>query len=182
MDKGEQSYRAYLDGDEKAFDGVLEAYYDNLVFFINGYVHNLADAEDIAIDSFLQLIVHKNRYNFKTSLKTYLFAIGRNKALNHIKHNKVLDIQELSDGEDIGDDYISLEDKVIADEKSRNVYIALQKLPEDMATALYLVYIEGLSYKDVADVMKKRKKQVDNLIYRGKSELKKFISREGELL
>ena len=70
MDNGAGSYRRYLDGDEAAFDEILIAYRDALTFFINRYVHDLDAAEDLAIDSFLYLLVHKHRYNFKTPLKT----------------------------------------------------------------------------------------------------------------
>ncbi|MCH5202438.1 MAG: RNA polymerase sigma factor [Oscillospiraceae bacterium] len=184
MTKGEISYQSYLKGDDSAFDTVVEVYYDNLLFFINSYVHNLADAEDLAIDTLLQLVIHKKRYNFKTSLKTYLFTIGRNKALNFLKHSKVHREEKLEDSKNSieNKDYNSLEENIITDEKKRNVHRALSNLPKDMATALYLVYFEGLSYEDTASVMKKRKKQVDNLIYRGKNEMKKFIDREGELL
>lgn len=77
MKNGAGSYRRFLDGDESAFDDLLALYQENLIFFINRYVHNITVAEDLAADVFLDLIVHKHRYNFKTSLKTYLFMIGR---------------------------------------------------------------------------------------------------------
>ena len=38
MDSGENSYRRYLDGDENAFGELVELYFDNLTFFINGYM------------------------------------------------------------------------------------------------------------------------------------------------
>ena len=85
MKNGAGSYRRFLDGDESAFDDLLALYQENLIFFINRYVHNITVAEDLAADVFLDLIVHKHRYNFKTSLKTYLFMIGRSRALNYLK-------------------------------------------------------------------------------------------------
>ena len=82
MDNGASSYRRYLDGDEAAFDEILRLYRDNLTFFINRYVHDLDAAEDLAIDTFMYLIVHRLRYNFRTPLKTYLFMIARSRALD----------------------------------------------------------------------------------------------------
>ena len=51
-----------------------------------------------------------------------------------------------------------------------------------MATALYLVYFEELSYADTAKVMKKTTKQVDNLLYRGKAALRNLLGKDGSVL
>ncbi len=182
MDNGASSYRRFLDGDESAFDEILREYRNNLTFFINRYVRNMAVAEDIAIDAFVELIVHKHRYNFKTSLKTYLFMIGRSRALDYIRHQNKLKIVELEEVEDtLTDDYV-LEDSILADERKRIVNEALLKLPEDMRIALHLVYFEELSYKEVARIMKRSTKQVDNLLYRAKGKLRAILGKEGELL
>ena len=52
MDNGASSYRRFLDGDECAFDGIMQALFHSLVFFINRYVQELDTAEDIAMDVF----------------------------------------------------------------------------------------------------------------------------------
>jgi RNA polymerase sigma-70 factor (ECF subfamily) len=51
----------------------------------------------------------------------------------------------------------------------------MAKLPEDMQTALYLSYFEDMTYEEIARVMKKNKKQVDNLLYRGKERLRELL-------
>ena len=97
MDNGEMYYRRFLDGDKEAFGKIIDIYRESLIFFINRTVNNLDTAEDIAADSFAELIIHKNRFNFKSSLKTYLFTIARNKAISHIRHFakfKSVDIDE----------------------------------------------------------------------------------------
>ena len=88
MDNGASSYRRFLDGDESAFNDIMKELFHGLVFFIDRYVHDTHAAEDIAIDTFSDLIVHKHRYNFKVTLKTYLYMIGRTHAIDYIKHTK----------------------------------------------------------------------------------------------
>ena len=95
MDNGASSYRRFLSGDESAFDEIMKELFDSLVFFIDRYVHDVHTAEDIAIDVFSDLIVHKHRYNFKVTLKTYLFMLGRSRALNYIKRRKVVEFTQL---------------------------------------------------------------------------------------
>ncbi len=178
MDNGACSYRRFLDGDEKAFDSIMEELYHGLVFFINGYVHDIHAAEDIAIDTFSDLVVHRHRYNFRVSLKTYLYMIGRSRALNYIKHRKVIDFVGLPEAAGIADDEAELEKIVLADERRRQVNAAVEQLPVDMREAVRLVYFEDMSHAEAAAVMKKNRKQVDNLIYRAKKELSVILGKE----
>lgn len=184
MDNGDMSssYRRFLDGDESAFDNIIKEYRDNLTFFINRFVHDMSAAEDIAIDAFMELIVHKHRFNFKTSLKTYLFMIGKSRALDYIKHRNKLEMVELSEVADTLSDDCMVEASVLNDEMKRQVNEAIAKLPEDMQAVVHLVYFEELSYKEAAKVMKKTAKQIDNLLFRTKDKLRTILGREGGLL
>ena len=180
MDNGASSYRRFLDGDESAFEDIMKELFHGLVFFIDGFVCDTHAAEDIAIDTFSDLVVHRNRYNFKVSLKTYLYMVGRSRALDYIKHRKVIDFVELS--ESLADETAALEEIILADERKRKVNVALAKLPGDMRGVVHLVYFEEMTYEEAAKVMKKNRKQVDNLLYRAKKELRIVLGKDGELL
>ena len=181
MDNGASSYRRFLDGDESAFDEIMKELFDNLVFFIDRYVHDIHAAEDIAIDTFSDLVVNKHRYNFKVTLKTYLFMLGRSRALNYIKHRKVIDFVELSEADKVPQ-LETLEEIVLVDERKRGINTALSALSDDMRVVIHLIYFEGLSYDEAAKVMKKNRKQVDNLLYRAKKELRIILGKDGEHL
>ena len=182
MDNGASSYRRFLDGDESAFDDIMKELFRGLVFFIDRYVHDTHAAEDIAIDTFSDLIVHKHRYNFKVTLKTYLYMVGRSRALDYIKHRKVIDFVELSEAQSLTDDGKTLEEIVLADERKRKINAAIESLPEDMRVVVHLVFFEDMTYEEAAKVMKKNRKQVDNLLYRAKKELRIILGNDGELL
>ena len=176
MDLGESSYRRFLEGDKDAFDTVLRLYFDSLTFFINRFVRDVHTAEDLAIDSLFELIAHPRRYNFKTPLKTYLFAIGHNKAVNYVKKHSRTVTCDLTEAE-LADER-SLEDELIREDEKLRVSRALEDLPADMRSAVHLVYFEELSYEEAAKIMKKSKKQLDNLLYRAKVRLKEALSAE----
>jgi len=57
MDNGASSYRRFLEGDLSAFEEIIDAYKDSLIFFINRYVSDLDLAEDIAADTFATLLM-----------------------------------------------------------------------------------------------------------------------------
>ena len=182
MDNGASSYRRFLSGDEEAFDAIMEELFYPLVFFIDRYVQDVYTAEDIAMDVFSDLIVHKHRYNFKVSLKTYLFMLGRSRALDALRHRKVLKMVELSEAAGAEDGTPGLEELVLADQKKQAVNDALDQLPEQLRTVVHLVYFEDLSYEEAAKVMKKNRKQIDNLLYRAKKELRIILGKDGAQL
>ncbi len=182
MDNGASSYRRFLDGDESAFESIMQELFHGLVFFLHGYVHDIHAAEDLAIDTFSDLIVHKHRYNFKVKLKTYLYMVGRSRALDYIKHNKRLTFTELSQAQSVSDTMSSLEDMVLADERMRIVHTAIATLPRDMQAAVHLIYFEDMTYEEAAKVMKRNRKQIDNLLYRAKKELRIILGKDGDLL
>ena len=181
MDNGASSYRRFLDGEEEAFDEIMKELFHGLVYFINRYVQDLHTAEDLAIDSLSDLIVHPKRYNFQTTLKTYLFMIGRSRALDYIKRKKIIHFTELSEANML-EDFAALEENILADQRKKAVHDAIAKLPGDMAEAVYLIYFEELSYQDAGTIMKKSRKQVDNLLYRAKKELRNILGEDGEQL
>ncbi len=177
MDNGACSYRRYLEGDEDAFEDIVNELFDKLVFFIHRYVQNAETAEDIAMDCFADLIVHKHRYDFRVSLKTYLFMVGRSRALTYMKRNKHrrhTSLDEIS--LQIADN--DFEATLLHEEQKQILSLALTSLPEDMRIAVHLIYFEDLSYNEAARVMKKTTKQVDNLLYRAKKELRTTLRKE----
>ncbi len=180
MDNGESSYRRFLDGDETAFGEILDMYSENLIFFINRYVNNISVSQELSEDVFVEILLHKKRYNFKTSLKTYLFTIGRNKAVSYLRRcsRKPEYAYEYIENEA---DRKNIEDDFIKKEQERELHEALNRLNDDYKTVLHLIYFEEMSNNEAASVMKKSKKQIENLLYRAKQALRKELESEVKL-
>lgn len=179
MDHGASSYRRYLDGDEEAFDEILKAYWSPLVSFLRRMVADNAAAEDMAMDVFADLIAERRKYDFRVSLKTYLYMLGRSRALNFIKRNRIVSTVPLEDIYSLPSSSPGPEEKALSREHSEAVAKAVNALPRDLRDALLLTYWEGLSCEDAAKVMKKNRKQVYNLLYRAKAQLRAALESEG---
>ncbi len=178
-DLGALCYRRFLDGDEGGFDDILKMYHDSLIFFINGLVHQYETAEDLAADTFMELLVHKNRYRFKSSFKTYLFSIARHKAIDHIRRERRHPTLS-SDAENAREieGFESIEDSVLMSEEKKRLHDLMETLPEDYKMYLHLRYLEELSAEEIMRIMKKNKKQMANLSHRAKKALEDVIGRE----
>lgn len=170
-------FRAYLDGDDSAFDRIINEYRENLIFFVMRYVRSVSVAEEIAQDAFVELLIHKHRYNFSCSLKTYLFTIAKNKAINYLRRRKFVSDDEIDPNTE--SDERTLAEHVIKNEENEKLYKVLDRLTDDYRNALYLVYIEDLSYEEAGRVMGKNKKQIENLVFRARASARKELEKEG---
>ncbi|MBQ6042067.1 MAG: RNA polymerase sigma factor [Oscillospiraceae bacterium] len=187
MEQGAAYYRRWLDGDEYAFNEIIEAYRNPVTFFIQRYVHDICAAEDIAVDVFMELVVHPKRYDpdetsgkYRGSLKTYLFMLARSRALDFLRKRKRARAVPLEEAEQTLADETDLEEQTIRSEQKRQLNEAIKTLPEDQQIAVHLVYFEQYSYEEAAAIMRKSRKQVDNLLYRAKSALRNLIGKDGE--
>lgn len=178
MDNGASSYRRYLEGELSAFEEIIDEYREGLIFFINRYVSDLDLAEDIAADTFAILLTKPEKYNFSVSLKTYIYTIGKNRAIDILRKRKRHGTVSL---DLIPADTVSEEsfiEDVLRDEEKRRLHNAINRLKKEYREAVHLVYFENMSVSDAAAVMGRGKKQVENLLYRARKALKEALGSE----
>ena len=126
MVQDEQDYNAFLGGDQAGFERLVLRYKDGLIQFINRYVRDLYQSEDLAQDVFVEVLLHPGRYRVGTSFKTYIYTIGHNRAVDYIRKNARLtyvgEYEETSTGEQhelLVQEEALLEEKVIKEEEKR---------------------------------------------------------------
>lgn len=179
MDNGARSYRRFLDGDDTGIAEIVGEYKDGLILYLNGYVNNIFIAEDLAEDTFFRLITKKPRYSGKSSFKSWLYAIGRHVAIDHIRHrSKPIDISAEDMERELGEEQ-SLEAAYIKEERKIAVHRALATLPADYRAVIWLVYFEELSKREAAIALNKSDRQIKNLLYRAKLSLRSKLKEEG---
>ena len=179
MDNGASSYRRFLDGDDAGIVEIVRDYKDGLILYLNGYVGNIFIAEELAEDTFFRLITKKPRYWGKSTFRSWLYAIGRNVAVDYIRHNSKMIHTPIEDMENYLSEEQSLEQSYIKDERKIMVHKALSELATDYKAVLWLVFFEGFSNKEAAVALKKNDRQMKNLLYRAKQSLKSKLEMEG---
>ena len=168
-------YQKYLNGDNKAFEELVMKYKDNIIYFISRYTKNMEIAEDISQDVFVYILLNKEQYDFKYSFKTYLYMIAKCRAINYIKkEKKIIKI----DYENLYIEDNNLEEIVYKNEENQKIRKVINKLKPDYQAVIYLVFLEGLKYKEVAKIMNKNIGQIKVMLYRAKRKLKEYLEKE----
>ena len=179
MDNGASSYRRFLDGDDNGITEIVEIYKNGLILYLNGYVNNIFVAEELTEDTFFRLIIKKPKYSGKSTFKSWLYAIGRNVAVDYIRHNsKILNIS-IDDVENYLIEEQNLEQSYIKEENMLIVNKALNELIPEYRNVLWLTYFEEFSNKETAIILKKTERQIKNLLYRARKALKSKLEKEG---
>ena len=122
--------------------------------------HNRADAEDLVQETYLQAFKNFHRFNPGTNCRAWLFTILRNVFLNRMRRNGT----EILEGEavlpDAGLDSVpsatfgrTPEDEFFQTILQGDVERALRALPLPFREAVVLTDLEGLSYREVAQVL-----------------------------
>ena len=176
MPSDEELYRQYLRGDEAGLEALMKTYGDSLTLYINGYLHDVHEAEDLMIEVFSYLFTKKPRIR-DGGFKAYLYKAARHLSLRCKSRRRLffsLDgMTEEPDGQTL------VEEVVRTKERDQLLHICMAELTPDYREALYLTYFEGMSYLQTAKVMGKSEKQITNIVYRGKKRLRGLLEREG---
>ena len=174
----EALYAAYLGGDKDALRVLMERYGNALTLYINGYIHDIHEAEDFMIEAFSRMVAAKPRL-VENGFKAYLYKTARNLALRHAekrRHHCCFSLEALEDEPESG---LLVEAVVQTAEQDRILRQCMSQLNPDYREALYLLYFENMSYAQAAQVMGKSTKQIDHLLERGKKTLRPLLEQEG---
>lgn len=171
-------YQKYLSGDQEAADALVKRYADSLVLYIDGYIDDFHEAEDLMIEAFARMFAKSRPIHEEGCFKAYLYKVGRNLACRHRQRRKILwlSFDELTfDLHDIKEH----DQSFFQNEQNKQLYLAMKQMKQEYQEVLYLVYFEGMKYTDAAKVMGKSVSQITNLVFRGKKSLRRLLEKEG---
>ena len=145
-----------------------------LVLYLNGIVQNFDTAEDLAEDCFVTLMQKKPSFPNDRAAKGWLFKVGRNLALNHLRREARMvpsggpeDLPEEA-GEET-------EEMLLRKEFREDLYRAIGRLKADYAQILWLSSAEEMSAEEIGRVMSLSRRQAESMLYRARRALEREL-------
>lgn len=179
MDNGASSYRRFRDqGDENGLAEIIRQYRDGLVYYIFSIVGDTHAAEELCEDVFVLLGTKKPKDKGIGSFKTWLYTIGRNRALNYLKKHKEHTDISLDELSEFSDDRYAPERTVLIEQQRISLHDAMNRLKPEYRQILWLYYFEGFSLKEAAAILNKSVHSTETLIYRARQSLKSQLEME----
>jgi RNA polymerase sigma-70 factor (ECF subfamily) len=168
-------------GDGAVFSTLVDRWQNMVYNTALGIVQNEEDAEDITQDVFIRLYENIGSFRQEAQLSTWIYRVTVNLALDFEKRKKrqkhggllkkIFFVKAEEEPVNFHHPGVLLDNK----EKAAILFKALKKLPEKQKIAFTLHKIEGLSAKEVAEIMETSLYAVESLIGRAKNGLKKVL-------
>ena len=165
MDNNDEQIKLAQAGNRRAFEGLLNDYYEVMFRFAFKYCGCREDAEDITQNACMKLARNIGQYKFKSAFTSWLYRLVINTAIDWQRQNKKDKTTP------------DLEHTIIAPgnaEKELHAREVLQQvfeLPEKEKTALLLVFSEGLTHKEAAKVMDCKESTISWYIHEARKKL-----------
>jgi len=150
-------------GDQKKFSQMMELTSEELLWFAIGFLKNKEIAEEIVSDVYVNIWNNRAHLEKINNLKSYLFVSVRNGCLSHlrkVKNEKIISIDSVNEFSFLPVE--GPEDSLIEKEIIEQIYAAIETLPCKCKLAFTLAKINGLKYREIAEVLGITEKTVNN--------------------
>ena len=149
-------------GEKQAFDLLVAKYQRKLFRLLSRLIRDQAEIEDVAQEAFIKAYRALPNFRGESAFYTWLYRIAINTAKNYLvaqgRRAPTRTETEIEDAENFDDgDSLRTEDTpermLLSKQVAEAVNRAIERLPEDLRTAIVLRELEGLSYEEIAESM-----------------------------
>jgi RNA polymerase sigma-70 factor (ECF subfamily) len=176
-------------GDEAAFREIVRRYQDRLVRLTESIVGSRAVAQEVTQDTWLAVLRGVDRFEGRSSFKTWLFNIASNRARSTVHKESRAGRPD----DTIGDERFDkngawasppepwadrVDDRLIANDLAHRVRALMSQLPEQQRAVITLRDVEGVSSEDVTKMLGVTEGNQRVLLHRGRAKLRALLAEE----
>lgn len=139
-------------GNQEALEELFGRYYYRLCDFAFQYVRSFDLTEEVVSDVFLKIWNKRREIDISKNFKAYLYTATRNQALNYLrKENREWD--GLEDLSELASDQYQPDEELMYQEFENHIEVLINELPPRRKLIFKLSRMEGLTYREIADIL-----------------------------
>lgn len=179
--------RAVKAGEAAAYRGIVEKYQGRVYAMVYGMVRNREDARDITQDAFVKAYNSLDSFRLEASFYTWLYRIAMNLAIDFLRRRTRQPTTSFEETIAARDEDGGIAEAHHSDDPRRNlerkrlykrIMDALDELPEDQKQIILLRELEGLSYKEIADITGVAEGTVMSRLFYARKKMQKLLAEE----
>ena len=154
MDEDLKLVHDFLRGDEDAFRKLVDKYKKKVYYTAYHLVGNHEDAMDLSQEAFISAFKSLAGFRGRSNFYTWLYRITVNRCLNHLKMKSRYTRVSLDDGmETMDKNTKDITDGLSNEELRERIKTAVAVLPEQQRAVFVLRNYDGLSHKDISNIL-----------------------------
>lgn len=168
---------------DSIFQKLYEKYHQDLFQFLFYMVKNRETAEDLIQEVYIKVLNNYQKFEGKSSEKTWLYSIARNTAIDHFRKQRNWKQRLFSNfdwsRESIKDDSPLPEELALLQEDIKVLYRSLDCCSVDQKSVLILRYVQSLSIVETSEVLGWTVSKVKTTQHRALKVLREILKTEG---
>ena len=155
----EELAMSYVNGNNKAFDLLLERNQSRLFSYILFIVHDRSMAEDLFQETFVKIIskLHEGKYSSSGKFVSWMLRIAHNAVMDWYRRQKNEKTMEVYNENDLYGDSTSvldanIENHFVKEQVLRDVQRMMNLLPITQREVVFMRFYQNLSFKEVAEL------------------------------
>lgn len=176
-DENSEIARGLRRRDADLLDRLIEKYQHRLLRYLVSLTGRRELAEDLFQETWIRVLERGRQYDARHEFSTWLFAIARNLAIDHLRRKQPVSLDGLAHDNDAPPFDLpatrlpSALDWTIRREQNEQISAGMQHLASEYREALVLRFQEGMSLEEIATVTSAPLGTVKSRVYRGLSAL-----------
>ncbi len=165
-------------GDEDAFESLVYAYHDRLMGLLMRTARDPLLAQELAQQTWIKVWKNLPRFKGRSSFFTWLYSIATRTALDHFRKVKRRNEYEYMDELEASGSSgrrSQPDQTMMRAEIQQEFYQAMDQLPEKLRMVLILREVEGLSYKEISQIVKCREGTVMSRLYNARKQMQQLL-------
>lgn len=177
----------FADISEPLQEQIYYEFYDLVYGQIHYVVRDHAAAEDIIQESFIKVITSKPEFENESKMRGWLRVVAKNSTMNYLRKNKKyrnqMDVERVFINEEqMVVSSINVEQQVESNILEESILKCLDQLKPEYRILIEYRWKQGLSYREIGDLLGIREEVVKQRLFRARESVKKMLYREwGEL-
>lgn len=163
-------------GDLDKLGLLFERYHKMLFGFFWRMSGSTDDSEDLVQAVFFQILKNRHQYKGKGKFISWMFQIAHNLWADHYKKMKKNDLRDDMERWELQED-LGADEQIEKEEQLRQLRKALYALPDDKKEVLILSRIQGLKYREVAEITGSTEGAVKVKVFRALAGLREEYAR-----
>jgi RNA polymerase sigma-70 factor (ECF subfamily) len=175
-------------GDQRAFELLVRRYQRKVYAIAYGVVHDSEDALDVTQEAFIKVHRYLDKFQGTASFYTWLYRLVVNVSIDHLRRGRKAQVVEYDDGIDRSGSVLSADAivpsslgtnpaKVLEDKRVvQAISEGLKTLSANHRAVLVMRELEGLSYKEMAEIMQVSKGTIMSRLFHARKRMQAYLS------